>query len=666
MTRPLTLLATTALLALGLAGVPHAQPVADSVGHSTNAVFEPYALPTPNEYRSASGRPGPAYWQNRNDYRIEAALDTTTHTLSGTVRLTYTNESPEALDHLWFHLEQNLFREGSRGDRAQLDRGVTGRPENGYRLGTVTVDGQPVTPRITDTRMRVPLPEPLAPGGGRVEVVVPYTFVVPGPDTPRMGRMETARGTVYSVAQWFPRVAVFDDVNGWNAMPYLGAGEFYLGYGDVEMALTVPSTMTVVGTGELLNPDEVYTEAQRQRLAEARRSSDRVYVVGPDEVGTAAATPRRTGTTTWRYRAETVRDVSWAASAAFVLDGAAAPVPQEDGTTNDVLVLSAYPHEGIGTPEEPGWEEATRYGRASILNNSTWLPYPYPVAISVASHVGGMEYPMIHFSSVESRHFALFGVIDHELAHVWYPMIVGSDERRHAWMDEGFNTFVNELSARRFYDENDDPTIAGYGEAERAQGVMLLDPDVYARLSGRFASVDDPVLTYPDHLSGAGVGWNAYFKPGMGLRLLRTVVLDDGVFDEALREYTRRWAYKHPQPADFFRTVEDVSGEDLDWFWRGWFDSLAPYDAALVRLGLGDGIAVATVTHETDLVMPATVEFAFADGTTERVEIPVEAFFSEDEARAVIDLAGRTVVSARLDPDALAPDVDRANDARDL
>ena len=663
MTRPL--LAAFAL-ALVLGPLAAAQPAPDSVGHSTNAIFEPYAMPTPNRYRSASGRPGPDYWQNRNDYRIEAELDTTTHTLTGTVTLTYTNESPEALETLWFHLEQNLFRTGSRGERAGLDRSVTGAPENGYRLGTITVDGEAVGPHVTDTRMRLRLPEPLAADGGRVEVVVPYSFVVPGPETPRMGRMETARGTVYSMAQWFPRVAVFDDVNGWNAMPYLGAGEFYLGYGDVEYAVTVPASMTVVGTGALLNEGEVYTDAQRDRLAQARRSTDRVYLVRPDEVGTPAATPRRTGTATWRFRAETVRDVSWAASSAFVLDAATASVDQADGAATDVLVMSAYPHEGIGTPDAPGWEEATRYGHASILNNSTWYPYPYPVAISVASHVGGMEYPMIHFSSVESRHFGLFGVIDHELGHNWYPMIVGSDERRHAWMDEGFNTFINDPSARLFYDENDDPTIAGYGESERAQGVMLLTPDFYARLSGRFASVDDPVMTYPDHLSSAGVGWNAYFKPGMGLKLLRTVVLDEGVFDEAFREYTRRWAFKHPQPADFFRTVEDVSGEDLDWFWRGWFDSLAPYDAALVGLAERDGAAIARVTHRTDLVMPATVEFTFTDGSTERAEIPVEAFFSEDDGRAVVELAGRTLVSARLDPDAAVPDVDRANDAREL
>ena len=278
----------------------------------------------------------------------------------------------------------------------------------GFRIGDVTVEGQRVTPVVTDTRMRVDLPRPVAGGGGTVEVTVPYSFVVPGDQTPRMGRMETAQGTVYAMAQWYPRVAVYDDVQGWNTMPYLGSGEFYLGYGDFDVEVTVPANMLVVGTGTLDNERDVYTAAQRERLAQARRSTRAVPIIRRDEVGTPAASTAQTGTKVWNFEAENVRDVAWGASAAFILDGATAAVRQDDGSVNNVLILSAYPAEGIGTPEAPGWEEATRYGRASILNNSRWFPYPYPEAVSVASHIGGMEYPMLHFSSVTSRHFDLF------------------------------------------------------------------------------------------------------------------------------------------------------------------------------------------------------------------------------------------------------------------
>ena len=622
-------------------------------------LFEPFELPTPNQYRSASGRPGPAYWQQRADYDIEAALDEDTHTVTGTVRLRYTNHSPEALDHLWFHLEQNLFETDSRGGP------ITGRAassladDHGYRLGTVTVDGRPVAPVVTDTRMRLDLARPLAAGGGVAEVVIPYSFVIPAsPGTPRMGRLETERGTVYSMAQWFPRVAVFDDVNGWNHQPYLGAGEFYLNYGDYDLALTVPASHTVVATGVLQNPGDVYSADQRQRLAAARSSDDALPVVTAADRDAAA---RLSGTRTWRYRAENVRDVAWGTSRSFLVDGANAAVTMDDGSTNNVLILSAYPDEGVGTAEEPGWEEATRYGRASILNNSRWYPYPYPVAISVASHIGGMEYPMIHFSSVRSRHKGLFGVIDHELAHNWFPMIVGSDERRHAWMDEGFDTFLNGPSEVAFYNEGDDPSLPGYGEARPPTGASIA-----SGFRGAELAVDDEIMTYPDQLAGREIGWNSYSKPGAGLHLLRTAVLGEARFDAAFKEYIRRWAFKHPQPADFFRTMEDVSGEDLDWFWRGWFDTRHHYDARLVAVEQDDDAAEVTVAQAGGLVFPTVVEVTFTDGTTARVDVPVEGWGRNDEVTVTAPASGRTVASARLDPDGLLPDTDRDNDVATL
>ena len=627
-------------------------------------MFEPYDLPTPNSYRTASGRPGPDYWQQRADYDLTATLDDQTHTVTGTVRLTYTNNSPEDLTYLWFHLEQNLFAADSRGGP------ITGRAasslddQHGYRLGAITADGRAAEPYVTDTRMRLDLPRPVRANGGTVTVEIPYSFVIPGsPGTPRMGRLETEHGWVYALAQWFPRVAVFDDVNGWNHMPYLGSGEFYLDYGDYTMTLTVPASHTVVGTGTLLNPEDVYTRAQRDRLAQARQSETAVMIVTEADRDAAASA---TGTKTWRFRAENVRDVAWGSSAAFMVDGAHAGVRQDDGSMNDVLILSAYPSEGVSDdPENPGWEEATRYGRASILNNSYWYPYPYPVAISVASHIGGMEYPMLHFSNVRSRHFGLFGVVDHELGHNWFPMIVGSDERRHPWMDEGFNTFINGPSNIKFYDEGDDPSLPGYGTGASTRASRVSPDNIADAFRGNEISVDDEIMTYPDQLEGNEIGWNAYTKPGAGLNLLRTAILGQDTFDRAFREYIRRWAYKHPQPADFFRTMEDVAGEDLDWFWRGWFDTRHEYDAVLESVAQAEDVVRVTVGQNKGLVFPTVVEVTFADGSTERVNVPVEGFARTDAFTVTVAADGRQVTSAQLDPDGLLPDIDRDNDTAD-
>ena len=661
------MLRLTGLLAALVLLIGPAGAQTDALPETNESLFAPLALPAPNAYRNADGRPGPAYWQNRNDYEIEAALNPATHTVTGTVRLTYTNNSPQPLGHVWMHLEQNLFAPDSRGARRTPpdSRWRGSFAEGGYRLGAVTADGEAVTPVVDDTRTRIDLPEALAEDGGRVEIVVPYSFVIPEYGADRMGRLETERGTVYELAQWYPRVAVYDDVSGWNALPYLGQAEFYLGYGDFEYSITAPSSLTVVGTGELLNEREVYTATQRERLAEARRSIERVRIITPDEVGTAAA-HHGDGMTTWRFRAENVRDIAWAASEAFILDAATASVDLGDGDTNDVLIMSAYPHEGIGTPDNPGWEEATRFGRASILNNSRWYPYPYPVAISVAGVVGGMEYPMFQFSGVGARFMSLFGVIDHELGHNWFPMIVGSDERRYAWMDEGFNSYLNTFSNVTFYDENEDPAIAGYGQSGQARVIRLTEGPAAADFMQQPYSADQPIATYPDRIRPQALGWLAYRKPAKGLLLLRNEVVGPERFDAAFREYIERWAYKHPQPADFFRTIEDVTGEDLDWFWRGWFYTTDTFDQALTALTVADGFASASVENQGGVVLPTTVEFTFSDGSAATAVIPAEAYFSTDAAGARVPLDGRTLVSARLNPSGDAPDADPSNDARDL
>ena len=341
----------------------------------------------------------------------------------------------------------------------------------------------------------------------------------------------------------------------------------------------------------MLNPQEVLTPKQRERLERPGRAPRRSTSSRRKRWKPRLA-PRGSGPLTWRFRASNVRDFAWAASRAFIWDAA---------SWDGILVMSAYPREGLGTAEQPGWEMSTQYVRQSLAHYSEmWVRYPYPVAINVAGIVGGMEYPMIVFCSVNARGQALFGVTDHEFGHTWFPMLVGSDERRHAWMDEGLNTLLNHYSNLAYYGEN-------------AQRVRATSPDYIVERMLE-PTHDQPIMTYADHLRRDGLGFLAYRKPGFGLILLREVVLGPERFDAALKEYIRRWANKHPQPADFFRTIEEVSGEDLAWFWRGWFYSTALLDQAADSVTTREGATVVHLSNREGLVMPVTLEVEYAGG----------------------------------------------------
>ena len=632
------------LAAAALPAMAQQARTSDDLEHNSET-FAPLDLPTPNTYRAADGRPGPEYWQQRADYFIEVALDPAEHRITGTETITYTNNSPLPLGALWLQLDQNLFNSRSRGAALQGDdsrwRGAF--DDGGYDITRVEiVQGnlrEEATYFVDDTRLRIELEEPLAPGGGAVDIEVDFAFTVPEYGADRMGRLDVAQGTVYEIAQWYPRLYVYDDVNGWNPLPYLGQGEFYLEFGDFDVEITVPRDFIVAATGELLNPDEVLTDEQQQRLARARESQVPINIIFPDEVGREATRPAGDEMLTWKYRATDVRDVAWAASQAFIWDAAG---------YETTLVQSFYPEEGLGDQEEPGWEEATAYGRHAIAYYSEqWFPYPYPVAISIGGIVGGMEYPMIQFSSVQARGQSLFGVVDHELGHNWFPMIVASDERRHAWMDEGFNTFINYYSNLAFYGD----------QSERAERVAS------ARVAGRMQEpiADQPIGTYPDLIRREGLGFLAYRKPGAGLILLREQILGPERFDPAFRAYIERWAYKHPQPADFFRTIENVSGEDLDWFWRGWFFSTDVLDQAIASVERSEGGNRITLENRGGLVMPTTLEIRYANGTTERRRLPAETWTTSDEHVVVLP-GSLPLAEVRLDPDAVLPDVNRRND----
>src|SRR3989449_1775933 len=515
--------------------------------------FRRLELSTPTLLREGSGRPGPAYWQQRVDYTIAVSLDTATHTIAGRETIRYTNRSPDTLTYIWLQLDQNLFRDDGRG--AVLNPPDARFAARGFRGGFVLDRVESVRPsgrqtvrralKTTEngTLLRVELDRPLAPRGV-TSLEIGYSFQVPEHGADRMGRERFPEGWLYEIAQWYPRLAVYDDVRGWNTEQYLGQGEFYLEYGDIDFAITVPRGFIVAATGRLTNPLKVLTAQQRDRLARALQSDSTVAIIAESEVGQPPTRPPGTSATlTWDFAAKNVRDVAWAAAPNFIWDASG---------WQGVLLQSFYPPEA-----NADWARSTEFARHSIKHYSEkWFRYPYPTAINVAGPVGGMEHPMIVFCSHRSGGLGLFGVTTHELGHEWFPMIVGSNERLYMWQDEGFNTFINIYSTRTFF-----PDVSWDRDRGNAQAWAQ-----FVR-SGR----DEPPMLSADRVDPTLLGQIDYTKPATGLYLLRHYVLADTTrFDAAFREYIRRWAFKHPTPADFFRTMEDGLGEDLSWFWRGW------------------------------------------------------------------------------------------------
>lgn len=611
--------------------------------------FEPLDLPDPDAYRAADGRPGEQYWQNEADYRINVTLNPEANRLTGEQRIRYTNNSPDELERLWVQLEQNYFKSDSRGAKVvPSDARFSGFFEGaGYTLTRVTVEhnGETYTPdySVEGTRLVVPLAEALAAEGGTLDLSLKWSFEIPEFGADRHGILDVEQGTVYQLAQWYPRMYVHDDVNGWNALPYLGQGEYYLEYGTFHVNITVPRDMIVAATGKLLNPEDVLTPKQRERLEKAHTSRETMPIIKKGEVGDDDTRPAGKGPLTWRYRAEKVRDFSWAASQAFIWDAAMATAGKDT-----VLAQSFYPKEGIGGGKKPGWEKSTEYVQHSVEFYSDFLaPYPYDSAINVAGVVAGMEYPQIMFCDVESRGKDLFGVTDHEFGHTWFPMVVGTDERRWAWMDEGLNTFMNQYSEDAYYDEKNQQSL------QRASKLI----------GRRFAPSpfsDQPIMTYSDHIRDRALGFLAYLKPANGLMLLRDYVIGPKRFDAAFKAFFDRWAYKHPQPADFFRTMEDVTGEDLDWFWRSWFYETDDVDHAVANVTPGDTTEV-TVEQKGELMLPVTVGLTYADGSSKQRRIPTEAFFTKDTH--TIAVPGSDVKKVQVDPKQLLPDIKRGNNA---
>ena len=588
--------------------------------------------PGPNEFRSSTGAPGPAYWQQRADYTIDATLDTARRSVSGAVAIRYTNNSPDTLRWLWFQLDQNLYRPSSQGSALfppDSRWGVRGF-EGGYELTDVRVNGAAARHVVDDTRMKIVLDQPVTARGGVATVTMRFTFRVPEHGSDRMGR----DGPLYEIAQWYPRIAVYDDVRGWNTDPYLGQGEFYLEYGNIDYAITAPAGYTIAGSGMLQNGADVLSPPQRDRLARAAKSDTVIHVIGTDEAGARATK----GSRTWRFRAENVRDVAWAGAPDFRWDAT---------SWNGILMQAFFQQDRT----KGAWDQGAEMTQWSIRTYSElFYPYPYPQATSVAGPVGGMEYPMfvmVHYGDNGDPN-SVFGTIDHEQGHEWFPMLVGSNERRYAWQDEGFNTYINAFSNERRYPGTN--AFPGYVKSWKA-------------------SVDNntqsPMMTAPDHINPDALGAIGYRKPGAVLLSLRNHVIGRETFDAAMREYVRRWAFKHPTPADFFRTVENVAGADLSWFWRGMFYTTdvvdIGIDTVVTRQSPGGAIGVVTLTRHTPIPYPITMRVGYADGTSEDLRFPVDVWSQGRTYQASFAARG-TVTGVRLWPGGYVPDWDATND----
>jgi Peptidase family M1 domain len=609
------------------------------------ALFAPLDLPTPNERRLASGAPGSEYWQQRVDYEIDASLDADSRRLSATMDVTYHNNSPDTLTYMWLQLDQNLYKPDSIGTLTRTGGVMSAMNEpfeGGFDIDTIRAGDQTLDWHVYDTLARVELPDPIGPGE-TFDFEVVFAFDMP-PFLRRMGAEDVEQGTIFEYGQWFPNVCVYDDVYGWNTQPYLGTGEFYTNFGNYEVSVTVPREFLVAGSGELVNPEDVLTQEQISRLATARAGRETVLIRTADEVGDEASRPAGSGPLTWRFSAQNVRTFAFACSKAFIWDACGATVTDLDGTERTVLCQSMYPKEAQGWGPDADDGGSTQDVRHSIEFYSRWLyPYQWAQMTNVNGPEGGMEYPMMVFCGGR-RGGAPFGTIDHEVGHSWFPMLVNSDERRHVWMDEGFNTFINLYSGADYRGQDPDP---GYAHSQTMD----------ASRSRRGQAIDTP----PDMMIPRWLGRLGYRKTAMGLYLLREVVLGHERFDYAFFEYVHRWAFKSPQPADFYRTMEDASGMDLAWFWREWFLETGSLDQAVTGVNVEDDKATITIDNLREQVMPVTIQIAYADGTEERRKLPVEAWYYTDRRTIDVALNGRTITKVTVDPDEMLPDVDTDN-----
>lgn len=570
------------LLCLGLSSFLSAQ---NTSNHGNKFEQLGPILPSANQYRSVDGAPGPKYWQQRCDYEISATLNTEEQRLDGEELITYFNQSPQTLRYLWLQLDENEHAAGSDKQvfnpskmsnamsEAQI-RALNPSAElekHGHNIEAVTDEtGKALSYRINKTMMRVDLPEPLQPGETFSFRVKWHYYLIDRVNGATWGRggyeyFPKDDNYLFTVVQWYPRLCVYNDVEGWQNKQFTGTGEFALTFGNFVVKMTVPDDFMVGSTGECLNVQEMLNSTQLDRWSQAQTAKEPVEIVTLEEAKAMEEQAKSSKTKTWIYKADNVRDFGWTASRKFIWD--AMPHFNEDG--KKVMCMSYYPKESY-----PIYRKYSTKAVAHTLDvySKYSIPYPYPVAISVEAR-NGMEYPMICFNPgraeedgtyTERSKNAAITVIIHEVGHNYFPMIINSDERQWAWFDEGLNTFVQFLAEQEF----DNDYKSGEGPAHMITDYMSLPPDQL-----------EPIMTNSENI--VDYFSNAYRKPATALNILRETIMGREAFDHAFKEYCRRWAFKHPTPADFFRTMEDASAVDLDWFWKGWFYSTDPVDISL-------------------------------------------------------------------------------------
>ncbi|WOK06165.1 M1 family metallopeptidase [Imperialibacter roseus] len=686
-------------------------------------------LPTPNSYRTASGAPGKDYWQQKADYDISVELNDNNQSITGTETITYHNLSPDRLSYLWVQLDQNMRAKSSNTPlvtTTAMSDSVSGKAlqtmindadyDGGFKIAYVKdMSDKGLKYTINQTMMRVDLPKALEPGG-KVSFKIAWSYNINDRmlEGPRSGYEYFPKdgNYVYTVAQFYPRMAVYDDVNGWQNKQFLGRGEFTLPFGDFTFSVTVPADHILGATGTLQNASQVLTQEQLQRFEKAKTTFDKPVIIVTQKEAEKAEKTKSKEKKTWTFKAENVRDVAFATSRKFIWDAMAVDI---NGKTP--LAMSYYPKEG-----NPLWEkESTRAVANTLITYSKHtIDYPYPKAISVHAASIGMEYPMICFnfgrpdpdgSYTDQKKWGMIGVIVHEVGHNFFPMIINSDERQWTWMDEGLNTFVQSLTQKEHYPDM---------PIRRGCAACIVD-----YMKGDKEGIR-PIMTNSEQI--LQFGNNAYAKPAAALSVLRETIMGPELFDYAFKEYADRWAFKHPSPADFFRTMEDASAMDLDWFWRGWFyttdhvdvavDNVKWYKMATNEKGFENQVTASgevmgadgkkapatnfqeaaetfvfsgtsddsyrefmnkvddeaikqkhintnfyelTLKNAGGLVTPVIIEWTYADGTKEKEYIPAEIWRHNEHEVTKVFAKNKEVVNIQLDPDKETADVELDN-----
>ncbi|NIM50912.1 MAG: M1 family peptidase [Gemmatimonadales bacterium] len=614
----------------------------------------PYPVTVPSNFqqavergtRSPTGEPGPTYWQQWADYTINARLDTEAKRIDGTVRIVYYNRSPQPLPIVWLHLLQNVHKEGAMRSRPQ-------ETTPGMEIKRVVAQGEelePGSPRSRagylefGTTLGLRLSRPVA-SGESLEIEIDWGFAVPQRGS---GRMGWSRDNLFYIAYWYPQMAVYDDVVGWQRDQFLGNAEFYMGYGNYDLTVEAPEGWLVRATGRLVNAEEVLPDPILQRLRRAEESDTVVHLITAEDFGPGKATRRsETGYLSWHFIADSVRDVAFSATSESLWDAARIPLGDRDGDGQTDYARA----DAIYRETAPRWQHAWRYVQHSIDFLSRWTSYSYPwphmTAVEGADIIGGgMEFPMMTIMGdySQSSDTGLYGVTAHELAHMWVPMIVGTDERRRSWMDEGTTSFNGSQAMKEFYPGRnwDIGNRGGYLQVARA-------------------GLEGEIMRWSDfHYAGPAYGIASYAKPATLLATLRGL-LGEETFVQAFRKYIGNWAFKHPKPWDFFNTFNSVSGQNLDWFWRAWYYETWTLDHAVAEVTVGNGGTRIVVEDRGLAPMPARLTITLANGDILFREVPVDVWLSGSWTAEVVVRTDSPVVRVVIDADSVFPDVDREN-----